>query len=534
MKGNLYLIAIIGLLFFFFPTANALQTWDGTASEAWTNGSGTEANPYLIETPAHLAYLSAQVAAGNTYEGVYFLQTDDLDLNSKMWTPIGTDSYKFAGVYDGGEKYISNISVSRYGIFGITNNVAITNLYIKGTYAASSNISTSAPLIGEAQGTTKISNCHNMANITENSVCAGLIAIVSGELINVYRTSNQSNIISKVSLAGGLIARVQCTKIVLNDCFNNGVLTISNPLVGGYMYVSSGSVCAGGLVGEASEETAVTLLRCFNEGDINTSVTIRNSTGSSFPQITITSHTAGLIGKCSQSMKGLLQECYSIADFTAITDWNGASYYSYKNKYMAGLVNGNCDIIGSYVRTGTNLVSTYSSSSYIYVTVSAALLGGTISESCYAIGNGDISTEGSSVYHTSNTSTGGIYKSDVAFKVPSMISLLNTIDEFFTMDLEGINDGYPILKWQAGKRYNINATCDATRGTVKGGGEYAMGNTVTLTATPKKGCTFVGWSDGNTDNPRTITVEGDANYMAQFIKSAYTIYVNQDCTSYIE
>ena len=72
MKGNLYLIAIIGLLFFFFPTANALQTWDGTASEAWTNGSGTEADPYLIETPAHLKYLSAQVAAGNTYEGVYF------------------------------------------------------------------------------------------------------------------------------------------------------------------------------------------------------------------------------------------------------------------------------------------------------------------------------------------------------------------------------------------------------------------------------------------------------------------------------
>ena len=102
------------------------------------------------------------------------------------------------------------------------------------------------------------------------------------------------------------------------------------------------------------------------------------------------------------------------------------------------------------------------------------------------------------------------------------------------MDLEGINDGYPILKWQAGPRFTITGSCDTNRGTVKGGGEYAPGNTVTLTATPKKGCTFVGWSDGNIDNPRTVTVEGDATYRAQFIKSSYTIYVNQDCTNYIE
>jgi hypothetical protein len=102
------------------------------------------------------------------------------------------------------------------------------------------------------------------------------------------------------------------------------------------------------------------------------------------------------------------------------------------------------------------------------------------------------------------------------------------------MDYEGINDGYPILKWQAGTRYNISATCDANRGSVTGGGEYPNGYTATLTATPKNGCTFVGWSDGNTDNPRTVTVSGDAAYIAQFAKSSYIIYVNQDCTGNIE
>ncbi len=37
-------------------------------------------------------------------------------------------------------------------------------------------------------------------------------------------------------------------------------------------------------------------------------------------------------------------------------------------------------------------------------------------------------------------------------------------------------------------------------------GRYAPGSTVTVTAKPADGCGFMGWSDGNTDNPRTITI----------------------------
>ena len=35
---------------------------------------------------------------------------------------------------------------------------------------------------------------------------------------------------------------------------------------------------------------------------------------------------------------------------------------------------------------------------------------------------------------------------------------------------------------------------------------YAPGSRVTVTAKPADGCFFMGWSDGNTDNPRTITI----------------------------
>lgn len=38
-------------------------------------------------------------------------------------------------------------------------------------------------------------------------------------------------------------------------------------------------------------------------------------------------------------------------------------------------------------------------------------------------------------------------------------------------------------------------------------GEMAVGNTITVTVVPLPGYTFVGWKDGNTDNPRDITID---------------------------
>ena len=60
-----------------------------------------------------------------------------------------------------------------------------------------------------------------------------------------------------------------------------------------------------------------------------------------------------------------------------------------------------------------------------------------------------------------------------------------------------------------------NAT-DETMGYVTGGGEYPQGSTATLVAIPFGQNYFVRWNDGNTDNPRTITVTGDMTFTAEF------------------
>ncbi len=53
-------------------------------------------------------------------------------------------------------------------------------------------------------------------------------------------------------------------------------------------------------------------------------------------------------------------------------------------------------------------------------------------------------------------------------------------------------------------------------GIVKGGGTYAKGAEIYIEAIANTGYKFVSWQDGNTDNPRTITVKTNETYTATF------------------
>lgn len=65
-------------------------------------------------------------------------------------------------------------------------------------------------------------------------------------------------------------------------------------------------------------------------------------------------------------------------------------------------------------------------------------------------------------------------------------------------------------------------TTSAENGSVSGAGIYHYGQTVTLTATPNEGCTFSCWSDGNTDNPRTVSIDW-VDYKAICLTEGQTI-----------
>ena len=69
------------------------------------------------------------------------------------------------------------------------------------------------------------------------------------------------------------------------------------------------------------------------------------------------------------------------------------------------------------------------------------------------------------------------------------------------------------------------------QGTTYGGGTYPAGTVINIGATPNINFYFSGWQDGNMDNPRSITVTEDAEYVASFSQNpvqTYTVTVYYD------
>ncbi len=67
-------------------------------------------------------------------------------------------------------------------------------------------------------------------------------------------------------------------------------------------------------------------------------------------------------------------------------------------------------------------------------------------------------------------------------------------------------------------QYTITVSAnDADFGTVEGSGTYYEGEIIRISARANDGYIFDEWQDGNVSNPRTITVTGDAEYIANFI-----------------
>ena len=76
----------------------------------------------------------------------------------------------------------------------------------------------------------------------------------------------------------------------------------------------------------------------------------------------------------------------------------------------------------------------------------------------------------------------------------------------------------------------LTAVNNAEWGTVEGSGTYMEGDEAILTATPAMYCIFDGWSDGDLQSPRTITVTQDTLFTAIFSFDSSSIGINQAAT----
>ena len=180
-------------------------------------GSGTDVDPYQINSAADLAYLASSVNAGESYAGKHFVLNININLNTKSWTPIGTKNNPFEGTFDGNGKKIYSISVTLdtayAGLFGYVSGT-IKNLgIVSGTIAPTSTAG--------------------------NNYIASLVGYLTGSVENCY-----SNVEIKVNIknsvyAGGLIGHVD-TNATVKDSYASGHVNVTS---------TSGFAYAGGFVG---------------------------------------------------------------------------------------------------------------------------------------------------------------------------------------------------------------------------------------------------------------------------------------------
>ena len=109
-------------------------------------------------------------------------------------------------------------------------------------------------------------------------------------------------------------------------------------------------------------------------------------------------------------------------------------------------------------------------------------------------------------------------------------------------------NGYHFVKWSDGNTDNprtfeltrdttftalfapnqctVSLQCDDNQGSVEGAGVFDYLTEVQISATPAYGYHFTFWSDGNTANPRTITVTKDVALTANFAINKYALNVS--------
>ena len=143
-------------------------------------GKGTEKNPYEIRNAEDLKLLAEKVNSGERYEGKYFKQTANINLNNTEWIPIGGTVIEhpstweisvFKGNFDGDGHQITITGDSDFGgLFGSVEEAIIQNCHVVGDVKGYYSV---GGIVGSAGLNTKILNCSFRGNVTGTGSCIG-------------------------------------------------------------------------------------------------------------------------------------------------------------------------------------------------------------------------------------------------------------------------------------------------------------------------------------------------------------------------
>ena len=301
-------------------------------------GTGTQSDPFVINSIDDLMGFSAEVSQGNNFESNYIKLGQTLDFNSSKsyvleeakniilqngFDPIGSMNKKFSGNFDGNKCAILNLKTdSAYsgGLFGVVGkgssneSIYVKNILVTGNVKVTSGeeITAGAGIIGACTGgTIQLENLNNAVNVT----------------VNANKMSNGA--------AGGIVGIVYTAEVNITNCTNTGEITLYEPKIGG----------AGSIIGISSGTAEVD--KCSNAGNM-----LCVSKNSSNAMIS----AGGIVGKSANT-------------YTRITNCSNVGNSTSESNYMAcsgGIIGDNfnteqtteilnCSNIGNNSATSTSL-----------------------------------------------------------------------------------------------------------------------------------------------------------------------------------
>lgn len=286
---RLALLALAALVWIAVPVSARAETdvWNGTIASGFAVGTGTENDPYQINTAAELAYFAKSVNDGKWYDGEYIILKNNINLNNQEWTPIGNHSNSFRGNFDGRNHTVTGMQISgeldRVGLFGECTkhnvNSAIKNITVKDSVICGINFV--GAIVGYAEEI-NIENCRGIGNtINGKTDVGGICGKIGGYSVGKVSQCYNSSKVTGRGRVGGIAGMGG----IAENCLNTGEIMIINK--------AYQSAC-GGIFGIFDDTTtSATITACVNLGKV--------SGGESF---------GGIVGSTDSESTGHISNCY--------------------------------------------------------------------------------------------------------------------------------------------------------------------------------------------------------------------------------
>ena len=410
-----------------------------------------------IYTYDELVDFANRVNNGENFQDYIVYLENDIDLKEEEWNMIGRPQTQiepaktFAGIFEGKEHTIYGMSKTDisddFGLF-CYNSGTIQNLNVRGKVNDSDIDGYISGLIGGIVATNDgiVKNCNAEIDIAVTfktnlyyNFVGGIVGRNEGTIIDCTSKGEVKAVGDNLSL-GGISGQ---NANIIEGCVNEANVIINEQENASLGYDDNNGN-AGGITGENRSE----VVKCINKAEVRgNNYYIGGIVGTNYSKKAIINECANLgdfkttytsfdtyspyiAGICAYNREGVIMNCYNIG--------NGRIYVSENGKesrwsHMAGIVARNTDevsVINCY--TIGEIPSVQYSSSYAAIDKS-----------------GNESSEYSNCYFNTETC---IANDEIAVGLTSEemknADFVSRLGESFIEDTNGINNGYPIFKWQ--------------------------------------------------------------------------------------